>query len=69
MLGEVVGQVVTALLPVDLELFLFHSVTNPVESHVYCLGSLLLDSVVGDALCTLIVGDDDGGWLRVAELF
>ena len=55
MLGEVVTKVFTSWLPVDEELVLFYTVSNPVESHVYCLGSLLLDCVICNPGSTLVV--------------
>jgi hypothetical protein len=66
-LGEVVGEVVGALSPVYVELPLADSVADPVETHVYCFRSLLLDSVVGDAFSALVVGLDRCRGLRVAK--
>ena len=66
-LGEVVGFVELALFPVDMELALAHSVTNPIKTHVNGLGAFLLDRVVGNADSGAVVGDDRGGRLRVAQ--
>ena len=55
MLGEVVADVFTSGLPVDQEMALFDTVSNPVEYHVYCLGTLLLDCVIRNSGSTLVV--------------
>ena len=55
MLGEVVAKVFTSRLPVDEELVLFDTVSNPVESHVYCLGTLLLDCVIPNSSSKLVI--------------
>ena len=65
-LCKVVHEVVFTFLPVDEELTLFDSIPDPVESHVHCFGSLLLDGVVGDAAGACVVCFDWGGWLWVA---
>ena len=54
-LGEVVANVFTSGLPVDKELTLFDMVSNPVEYHVYCLGTRLLDCVIRNSGSTLVV--------------
>ena len=59
-LGEVVCQVAGAFLPVDAELALTHAVFDPVEAHVDGFGAALLDSVVGNAHCAFVVGDEWG---------
>ncbi len=51
MLGEVVGEVLSAQSPVDDELVLFYAVANPVETHVHAAGFALFERVVGDAGC------------------
>ena len=43
------------------------SVHNPIESHVYGFGPLLLHGVVGDTRCAFVVGDDGSWWLRMPE--
>ena len=61
MLGVVVGMVACSAFPVDAELALAHSVSDPVEAHVHGFGALGLDGIVGDACCYLVVGLD-GCW-------
>ena len=55
MLGEVVAKVFTSRLPVEQKMALFDTVSNPIESHVYCLGTLLLDCVICNSGSTLVV--------------
>ena len=66
-LGEVIGKVFSSLLPVEAELVLLDVAAHPVEAHVKSFGALTAHvageySVVGRA-----VGNDWGGWLRVAH--
>lgn len=68
MLGEVVGFVESAFLPVYMELALANAIANPVESHVDGFGATLFDSVIGDADGGAIVGLDESGRLRMAHL-
>ena len=49
MFCEVVGVILAAGKPVDLELALFHTVTHPVETHVDGFGAALTDAGVDDA--------------------
>ena len=55
MLGEVVAEIFTSWLPVDQDMALFDTVSNPLESHVYCLGTFLLDCVIRNSGSTLVV--------------
>ena len=54
-LGEVVTEVFTSGLPLDKKLTLFDTVSNPVESHVYRLGTILLDGVIRNSDSTRVV--------------
>ena len=45
---EIVGKVVRAAFPVDSKLSFVVSVAYPVKTNVDCLGSTLLDCVIGD---------------------
>ena len=66
-LGEVVGQVFLARMPVDFEKSSFYLVANPKESHFHGARSLFLDGVVGDTCGGLVVAVDRCGWLFVTE--
>ena len=68
-LGEVVGLVQTAFLPVDVELTLADAVADPVKPHVDGFGALLFDRVIGDAGGGAVVGLDGRRWLWVTEFF
>jgi hypothetical protein len=57
-LGEIIGKIVTAFLPVDSELALADGIADPVEAHVDGFGAALLDSVVDDAFSTGVVSLD-----------
>ena len=50
MLCEVVGQVCGTWCPVDVELFLVHTVLDPEEAHVDGAGALLFYGILGDAI-------------------
>ena len=60
-LGEVIGMVAASAFPVDAELPLPYSVSDPVEAHVHGFGALCFYGVVGDAGCYLVVSLD-GRW-------
>ena len=69
MLGIVIGLVALAGFPINVVLFLFLAVADPEKAHVKGLGALLLDSVVGQAGSSAVVGLDRGRRLFVAEVF
>ena len=69
MLGEVIGEVLSAGSPVDDKLVLFDAVANPVETHVHGAGFALFECVIGDAGCGGVVGFHWGRRLRMAEFF
>ena len=52
--GVVFGKVITVVaatwFPIDDKLLLIASVSDPVETHIHCFGSLLLDGVIDDAV-------------------
>jgi hypothetical protein len=56
MLGKVVGEIVFTGTPMDDELTLLDSIADPVETHVNCFGSALLDCLVGNASNELHLG-------------
>jgi hypothetical protein len=69
MFCPVVGLVVGSLVPVILELASGVSATEPVESHVHCLGASWLDVVGDHAVRCAVVGLDGCGRLLVAHFF
>jgi len=66
-LGEEISEVASAFAPLDGEVTLTNTVADPVEAHVDGLCAMKFDRVVGDANCTGVVTEDDGGWLGIAE--
>ena len=69
MFGEVVREVFRSAFPQDGELFLIHSVSDPVETHIDRFGSLLLHCVIRNSFCASVVRDDDCWGLGMAEFF
>jgi hypothetical protein len=67
MLGEIVGQIREAGLPVNDKLFLLDAVFNPVETHVNGFRTALLDGFVGNTRGTGVIGLDGCRWLSVAK--
>ena len=55
-LGEVVGDVDVAGCPEYVELVLFDSVADPVETHVHGSAAALFDGVIGYAVGACVVG-------------
>ena len=64
MLSMVIAQVGRTRLPVDQKLFLADAVLDPIKTHVYCFGALLLHGPVGEALSGGIVNLHRGRTLR-----
>ena len=48
-LGVVVTHVVFSRCPINEEVFLFASISNPIKTHVYGFGSALFDGFIDDA--------------------
>ena len=69
MFGEIIRLVEDSFFPIDVELLLADSVTDPVKTHVDSFGAFLFDSVVGDAGGSAVVGLERGRWLGMAEFF
>ena len=67
--GYVVGNVFGARAPVDKELALFDSVSNPMEAHVNSPGAFLLDLAIGKTDGGGVVGFYWCGRLGVTEFF
>ena len=55
MFGEAVSFVGTALTPKYVELFLMHTIADPIKAHINGLGSFLFDGVIGDTSSYTIV--------------
>ena len=69
MLGEVIGQVALAFGPVDVEVTLSFAIADPVIAHVHCLGSTLLDEIVGNAISGAVVSLQRNRMLLPPEFF
>ena len=55
MFRVVIALVETARFPIYIVLFLFLAVANPKESHVECLGTLLLESIMRESdRCSIV---------------
>ncbi len=67
MLGEVVGEVLDALVPVDVEVTLSGAILDPIVPHVHGFGATLTNRVVGNTSRSGIVGDNGCGALGVAK--
>lgn len=68
-LGEVVGKVQDALVPVDVEMTIVGPVLYPKVPHCHGFGAANLDGAIGNAGGSGIVSLHRGGALREAELF
>jgi hypothetical protein len=53
--SEVVCHIGRPRIPMDSKLVLMNAVLQPVEPHVNCLGTFLLNGVCENALCALII--------------
>ena len=62
-----VCQIGGAWPPVEPELSLCHSASEPVKSHIHWLGPLWLNFIVNHPICCGIVSLDGGGWLKVSH--
>ena len=67
MFSEIISLVQSSSFPIDVILALADAVTNPVEVHINCFGSLLFDHVIGDAEGGTVVGDNWSGRLGIAK--
>ena len=52
---DIIRQVFLSLLPEYAEMILSYSVSDPITSHVYCSGYLLLCHYFDDSVCRCIV--------------
>ena len=67
MLCKVIPPVVFTSFPVDVKLPLFHSVSDPIKSHINCFGSSLFDLVIDYTFSAGIVSLNWGGRLWMSE--
>ena len=67
MFGEVISLVEFSFFPIDDELSLPDTVADPIESHVDSFGSLLFDSLIGNARSSIVVCEHWSWWLWMAE--
>ena len=63
MFGPIISMVEFSGAPVDAEMFLAFSVTEPVEGHVHGFSVLWLDLAIDDAFGSGVVGLKGLGWL------
>jgi hypothetical protein len=68
-LGKVVGKIVFTGMPVNYELALLDSASDPVKAHIYGFGATLFDRFIGDASGACIVDLYGCGSLRMSHLF
>ena len=74
---QVVGMVFTEIIttisftgaPTNMELVLGDAITNPLIACVNSFGSFLLDAIVGDTPCSVVVRDNRGWALGMSEFF
>jgi hypothetical protein len=55
MLSEIVSHIGVTRCAAYIEIVLFNSVFDPVESHARCFGALLLDCIIDDYICCGVV--------------
>ena len=67
MLREIIRPIQATWRPPYVKLALSDTVSNPIESHIYCFRPFQLDRIIGDARSAGIVGGDGGRWLGVSE--
>ena len=69
MLGEIIGQITFAFVPIIAKVVLRFSVLQPEESHVHGFGTPGFDAIVGEADGSDVVSSDMGRRLKVAHFF
>ena len=69
MFRPIVGEVLGARAPENMEMPHLGSVLDPIESHVNGSRSLLLSNVVGDVVGCQIIRDHHSGRLGMAHFF
>ena len=63
--GEMICQIFLSSVPAHIELSLFHPVSEPTESHVGCLASVLFKCFIDDTMRCVVVSAQGGGRLWV----
>ena len=67
MFAKIIGVILIAWAPIDKELALGDAVSDPVESHVNCLGLSLFHRVQGKAHRYFVISLDWSGWLGMSH--
>ena len=67
MFGEIVGEIVDTLAPVDMKFTLVNVIANPIEMHVHGFGMTLTDGIIDNARGALIISLNGSGRLRIPE--
>jgi hypothetical protein len=67
MMSEKISHISVTWRPTTIELLLFHSIFDPVESHVHWLGAFLLNCVIDNAICCGVVSFELYGVLVVTH--
>ena len=60
MFREIIGIIITALLPINQEFTVLDAIADPVKAHVNGFGSPLLDGGIGNACSTCIDRNEMG---------
>jgi hypothetical protein len=64
-----IGKIIQTWCPANNKLALADTVVDPIETHIHCLRPLGFQCVIGKADGAEIVGGDNGGRLRMAQVF
>jgi hypothetical protein len=67
MISEIISHIGVTWRPTNIELVLFHSIFDPVESHINCFVALLLDCVIDNAIYCGVVSFELCGILVVTH--
>ena len=65
---KIIINVFIAVSPLNKEVVVFHTVSYPVEPHIYCLETLLLDSIFCNTVSIIVVYLYWSGKLRMPNL-
>ena len=63
--GEIISLIFVAGFSINVEVFLYDTVADPMVAHVEGARTLSANGVVGDAVGRRVIGDDRCGWLRM----